>query len=205
MSLLDLIYPPACMHCHASLDTHAPLCPECLESFTLLSEEGHCGKCFTEIPTIVGTCKPCQEIRHSTSKLSSCFDAYGPAKSLVKGFEQGQYHLAKDIAAYLLIQLDLLRFPTFDTITIAPNHFQSPQALIAKEVAKALNCPFKFTLKRHFTPNPTFSLKKKCNIINQKVLLLGISMQTRNTLRSAAWALDLGGPETIYGMTFCAT
>lgn len=68
-----------------------------------------------------------------------------------------------------------------------------------------LHTPFKLVLKRQLTPTPAFALRKKCNIINQKVLLLDISMETRATIRSAGWALERGGAETIYGVTFCAT
>lgn len=204
--ILKLLYPPKCIHCDTLLVKHQLLCPLCLETFTLIPEEGHCQKCFGEISTVSGTCKPCREISHPFVQLSSCFDAYGPAQSIASALlNKHHFHFAKDIASFLTIQLERLKYPSFDLLTLVPGYFHTPHLAVAKELSRLLNTPLKMLLKRHLTPYPSFSLRKKCNIINQRVLLLDISMETRTTIRTAAWALDRGGPETIYGMTFCAT
>ena len=203
---LDLLYPPKCIHCNTLLAAHCLLCQECLDTFTLIPEEGRCSKCFAEIPTVTGICKPCRQIAHPFQKLGACFDAYGPAKSIANALlKQRHFHFAKDIASFIVIQLEALKYPSFDILTLVPSYFHTPHLIVAKEISRILNLPFRNLLIRHLTPYPSFSFRKKCNIINQKVLLLDISMQTRSTMRCAAWALDRGGPETIYGMTFCAT
>lgn len=204
--LLDLLYPPKCIHCNTMLAAHALLCSECLETFLLIPEDGRCMKCFCEIDTVTGICKPCREISHPFYKLAACFDAYGPARSIANALlKQRHFHFAKDIASFIIIQLEALKYPSFDAFTLVPGHFHTPHLAIAKELSRMLSIPFRNLLTRRLTPYPSFSLRKKCNIINQNVLLLDISMQTRSTIRSAAWALDRGCPETIYGMTFCAT
>ncbi|MBS0629711.1 MAG: ComF family protein [Verrucomicrobia bacterium] len=204
--ILDLLYPPKCLHCDASLPKHQLLCCVCLDLFTLLSAEGHCSKCFGEIGTVSGICKPCREMAHPFARLSACFDGYGPAGSIARALlSQNQFHFAKDIASFIVIQMERLKYPPIDLLTIVPGYFFNRHQFMAKELALMLNIPFKHLLKRHLTPNPTFSPRKKCNIINQKVLLLDISMKTRTTIRSAGLALERSGAETIYGMTFCAT
>lgn len=204
--MIDLLYPPKCIHCSVLLQKHQLLCPDCIETFSLIPDEGHCSKCFAEIPTVVGICKACRQISHPFAKLSACFDAYGPARSISNAFlKQHRFHFAKDIASFIVIQLEALKYPPFDIVTLVPGYFNNPNLDVVRQVARMLNYPFKKLLKRQLTPNPSFSLRKKCNIINQKVLLLDMNMQTRLTIRTAAWALDRGGPETIYGMTFCAT
>lgn len=101
--------------------------------------------------------------------------------------------------------MERLHFPQFDLITTLPGYFFNRNQQIGEEVARMLGRPYKRLLKRNLTPQPAFSLRKKCNIINQTVLLLDIGMRTRSTIRSAGWALERGGAETIYGMTFCVT
>jgi len=204
--ILDLLYPPKCLYCETALKCNRPFCSACQELFTLLDQEGHCSKCFAEITTPSGICRPCREIAHPFARLCTCFDAFGPAQSLVNGLtKQHQFHFAKDIAALLLIQIERLGFPPFDLITIVPKYFRRRDQILAKELSVSLSIPFKLILRRELKPIPIFSLRKKCNIINQKVLLLDISMETRTTIRSAGWALQQSGAETIYGMTFCAT
>lgn len=203
---LDLVYPPRCFHCDLSLKAHQLLCPQCLDLFTLIPQEGRCRKCFGEIAAVSGICKPCREVAHPMAELGACFDAYGPAKSIANALmNQSNFHFAKDIAAFILVQLEKLNYPSFDLLTIVPSYFFHRHQNVAKELSKLLKIPFKNLLKRHLTPKPSFTVRKKCNIINRRVLLLDISMETRTTIRTAAWALDHGGPEMIYGMTFCAT
>ena len=205
-TFLDLVYPPSCLHCDALIQNGVLLCPECLENLSFLTLEGHCAKCFSPISMMSGVCKSCRKISHPFRKLASCFDGYGSGISLSRAYvHSGQGYLAKEIASYIVVQLDQLRFPHFETITSVPTYFNHPLTPIGNELAHLLGCRYIPLLKRHFVPSPCFSLKNGCNIINQNVLLLDMCMQTPATIRSAGWALDEGNPENIYGMTFCAT
>ncbi|NGX47614.1 MAG: hypothetical protein K1000chlam3_00993 [Chlamydiae bacterium] len=206
INILNVLYPPSCIACNALLEKNTHFCSHCQEEFTLLPEEGHCVKCFAEISMIRGTCKPCRKVTHPFRKLAACFDSYGPGKSLLRTFlQEKNSHLAKDIASYIVVQLHQLSFPSFGAIIVLPKRFQHPFTLVAKEVAKMLEVPFVPILKRRFASKNVFSVKKKWNIINKGVLLLDTEMQERTEIRSAGWALKERLPETIYGMTFCAT
>ncbi len=206
MTVLDLLYPPTCIACQAMLPKNAHFCLQCMEEFALLPEEGHCVKCFADIPMIRGTCKPCRKIAHPFRKLAGCFDSYGPGKKLLQTFlQERSIHLAKNIASYMIVQLHQLAFTDLTAIVVLPKSFQTPFALVAKEMTKMLEIPLVPILKRCFSPKPQFTLKKKCNIIHKRVLLLDSEMTERIDMRTAGWALQEGLPEIIYGMTFCAT
>ncbi len=206
MSLIDLLYPPACYHCNRRLLEKGALCQDCIDQLTLLTQEGHCYKCFCSIPAIVGTCKPCRKLSHPFKQLGACFDSFGPAQSLMQAYLAEKHQkFAKLIASYIVFQLSNLNYPNFQTITMVPNHFVNPHFVIGIEVAKMLEVPFKPLIFRKLSSEKTFVLKKKCNIINQLVLLIDLQMDKRETIRSAAWALDEGRMENLYGITFCAT
>lgn len=168
--------------------------------------EGRCLKCFAEIATLTGICRECRSQPHPFRKLSSCFENRGAARSLLHSFwKRGHFAFAKDIAAYLVVQMYQLDYPIPDLIIPIPDLLFQPHFLLAKEVAKMVNRPFLPLLKRHWTVEPTFSLKKRCNIMNQIVLLVDMQMQTPTSIRAAAWAVEAGDPSLIFGMTVCVT
>ena len=187
------------------MEKHTRFCSDCLSHFTLMAPEGHCEKCFSSISTLSGTCRSCRGKRHAMQKLGSCFESFGPAQTLLQTFlSSGQPHFAKEIACLIIVQLESLRFPDFDAITMVPNCFSNPQYAIGKEVARLLEIPFLITLKKAIRVQPQFVLKRNCNFIDQRLLLLHTEVKTRLTVRNAADALALGWPQTLYGMTFCA-
>lgn len=203
MSLLNLLYPPRCYHCDTELKEKRYFCVSCTDQLTLLSPEGHCAKCFRLIPNLKGICVHCRTFTHPFSRLSACFDAYGPGTCLIKAFlGHKHYSLATEIASFMYLQLTRLRYPEFQTITMVPKFLKNPQYAVGEELSSLLGVPFIPVLKN---TKSKFALKKKCNILNQVVLLVDLSMNTRETMRSAAWAIDRGYVETIYGLTFCAT
>jgi predicted amidophosphoribosyltransferase len=205
MILLDLFFPPTCMHCEASLAKHTPLCSNCLEQMQLLPEEGHCQKCFAQMGKAFGTCKSCQKLSHALYRLGCCFEAYGPARTYLQAFlVRRRFYLAKDLAAFIILQLNRLHFPDFDLITMVPKQLRNFQYAVGKEVSKMLKVPFHPVLGKEWSRTPTYSLKKRANIINKKVLLIDLFMHSRQTIRGAASALKKGLPESLYGITFCA-
>lgn len=153
---------------------------------------------------ITGTCRSCRKMSHPFQRMGVCFDSLSPAKTFLSLFyEHYRFHFVKDIAASIVVQLERLQFPSFQLITTIPYFFRNPQNQIAQELSKMLQIPFKSILKRNFTPYPSFTLKKKCNIINQVVLLLDLAMENQEAFRASAWALNRGMAENIYGMRFC--
>lgn len=161
-------------------------------------------KCFREISERKGTCKDCRQKRSPFRKLATCFDSFGTGKTLLEKYKKYRSN-EKDLAAFIVLQLEALEFAPFEVIVDVPSYFSSPFRMIAKEVAKMLCLIRVPILKRSLTPRPHFSLKKKCSIINKKVLLLSSEMHSREEVQAAGWALKEGRPEVIDGMTFCAT
>lgn len=153
-----------------------------------------------------GTCLSCREKSSPFRKLAACFDSFGPGKSLLLQFENHKtVENAKTIAAYFIIQSEKLRFPPFEVIIDLPRYFSSPFAMVAKEMAKMWGIESLSSLKKLLKPNPQYILKKKCNIMNKTVLFIGNEMEQRSDMEAAGWALQEGWPQTLYGMTFCAT
>lgn len=204
--ILDLLYPPTCLHCKEPLEKKGHFCSHCLEEFTLERVEGKCAKCFGEIPQLRGTCKTCRKKAHPYRRYGYCFEAYGPAKSLVNAFLKGKHsYLAKELAAYLVVQLEALNYPSFDLITTVPKPFSRSHNLVGKELSLMLGIPFKPVLKLRLLTDPPLVVKKKCTIINQNVLLFEINAHTLNEVRSACQALQNGWCESAYGIAFCGT
>lgn len=206
MILVNALYPPHCLHCGQEMEKHARLCSHCLSHFTLIVPEGRCEKCFSPISTLRGTCKSCREKRHVMRKLGACFESFGPASTLLQTFlKTGHPHLAREIASLIVLQIDSLQFPDFDAVTMIPNCLFNPQYVIGREVAKLLSIPFLTTLRKEVRVEPLFTLKRNCNLIHKRLFLLHTVMTTRQLIRGAAEALSHGWPQTLYGMTFCAT
>jgi len=203
---LDLIYPPTCLHCKEGLCAHAIFCPDCLTQFTLLSDEGRCQKCFAEIDQMKGTCPPCRKKRHPYKRLASCFENHGPAQTLLSTFwKHKEWGFAKELASYLVVQLDQLAYPPPDLITFVPELFSSAPKILSREVSLLLSLPLVALLGRHIRPEPAFFFKNRCNIVGKSVLLISMETSTRQTITNAASTLQEGEPETIFGITLCAS
>ena len=206
MSLVDVLYPPRCLCCKEGMDSHSRFCRNCLTHFTLLSSEGRCEKCFSSIPNLKGICKPCRGKRHHLRTLGACFDCYGPAKALLEAFyHTKQPHFAKEIASFIVIQLEALKFPSFDLLTMIPQALSNPQYAIGREVSRLLSVPFRPTLQRRISKEVQFLPKRNCNLIDKKLLLLHTNLNTCQTVCKAAEVLASRWPNSIYGMSFCAT
>lgn len=206
MNLLDILYPPRCLHCHDALIEHQRFCKTCLSHFTLLPREGHCTKCGAVISLISGTCKTCRTHSHQLKRLGVCFDEFGPASSLVHSFLRTQHpELAREIASLMVIQIVALDFGDFDIVTMVPNAIFNPQYAVGRLVAKALTIPFIPAIRREIKPGINFVLKGHCNLIHKRLLLLDLTTTKRLPIQRAAQALSKGWPQTQHGLTFCAT
>lgn len=203
MNLWDVIFPRSCFHCQTTIKNHL-FCSDCLQQLTLIPREGRCLKCFEEISLRKGICNSCRKLAHPFKELAACFEDFGPAKTLLHAFEnKHQFLCAKDVAAFITMQIYALYWPIPDVIIPLPQHFTKNTQKIVKELSHFLHCPSKSILRKRWELIPQFSLKKKCNIYRQRVLLVATTMHSRDCLRSAAKVLEEGSPLEIYGMAFC--
>lgn len=170
----------------------------------MLSQEGRCLKCFEEISLRKGTCKSCRNLVHPFRQMAACFDSFSPAKMLLHALENKQHFLcAKDIAAFMMMQIDAFNWPIPDLVVPLPQHFSRSTQMIAKALSGLLQCRLEVSLRKKWELSPQFILKKKCNIYRQRVLLLTTEMESCTSMRTAARVLEEGGPLEIYGMAFC--
>lgn len=170
----------------------------------MLPPEGRCVKCFEEISLRKGVCKSCRTLVHPFRAMAACFDSYSPAKKLLHALETKQQFLcAKDIAAFMMMQIDAFAWPIPDSVVALPEHFSRTNQLIAKALSQLLQCRLDIPLRKKWVLSPQFTLKKKCNIYRQKVLLLTTEMESYTLMRAAAQVLEEGSPLEIYGMAFC--
>lgn len=197
--ILDLIYPKVCQYCQILMEENQIFCASCLEKLSLIPSIGRCQKCFQEISLNFGVCKPCRKRRHSLKTVAGCFEHFGPAVSMIHALKKGRFYLAKDMAAFMVLQIDRLGWPLPDCIVSVPRRATK---LLATELSKMLGKLCCFVLRRKIGSYPSeFFLKKKCNISHQIVLLVDLQMKSRRTLNAAAKALR-EQPCTIYGLSF---
>lgn len=226
-NLLDIVYPPLCLHCFTCLEKEGFFCPSCQTILTLIETKGRCSVCFSE--DLLGAAKVCGACQKNPSFIShraAALDYEGPAASLVKHFKYGgQTYLAEGAAAYLATQLIALEWPFPDLIIPVPislsRHWMrgyNQSALLAKELSKILQRPYCESLGRksgdysqaglNYTQRcslsrETFSLKLHEQLEDKIILLIDDVLTTGSTLRQCGEVLMEASPRKIYGLTLC--
>ena len=226
-SFLRVFFPPLCVHCQdptAKLKTK--LCTTCLEQMSLLEIEGRCPRCFNEKES--GACTRCRQKSSPFRRMIAAFEYAGPAASLVQQLKfGGRQELAKDLAAWMVIQFLKLEVPLPDLIVPVPQPLArtftrgySQSLLLAKEIGLLLDRPVGDLLKKKSGDFPqtgllreqrenlaagAISWKSHCSISDKVVLLVDDVMTTGSTLRHSARTLEEGFPAALYALTFCMT
>jgi len=228
-SVVDLIYPPLCLHCDESLDKEDSLfCKDCLKLLSLIDHEERCPYCFSADFDVENTkcCKKCLENPPLLTRMGAAFDYEGVAASLIKQLKYGgQPFLAKGAAAYLVAQFIHLDWPMPDCIVPMPmatlrriERGYNQSLLLAESVGALLNRPVFDVLKRksgEFSQaglnhkqrleltSKSFSIKEEVKLHDQCILLIDDVMTTGSSLNSCAHALQSLYPQTIYSLTVC--
>lgn len=226
-SVVDLIYPPFCLHCEESMSEGAIFCAPCLELLQVIDPKERCPYCFSgEFDRRQPCCAACYQRTHKRQRMAAAFDYEGPAATLVKRMKYGGMpYLAKGAAAFLVVQFVALGWPLPDCVVPVPmdalkrlDRGYNQSALLAAHVADLLHCPMKEVLKRSrgsfsqaglshqqrleleahvFEAAPAADLRDKC------ILLIDDVMTTGSTLGCCAEALHALYPKAIYALTVC--
>jgi len=229
-SLTQLFYPAQCLHCQDFIEPgETVFCSACMSLLELIDPEERCQTCFEILPTNSShACAYCKKHPSLFYRCGAAFDYIGPAASLVKRLKYGnQPHLAKGIAAYLVMQFIQLDWPFPDALIPVPISFThwldrgyNQSALIAEEMAHLLKVPILNVLKRksgdfsqasltvdqrYALKNQTFKLKKRHCIKDQTLLLIDDVVTSGTTLNKCAESLMAGHPATLYALSFCKT
>lgn len=222
---MNLIFPKLCLHCKAVLEKKKRLCADCLKEFELIPPETRCLHCFSALEEQRQVCLLCRRKPLPLRRVAAAFEQIGPAASLLSQFRGSQHYLAKEIAAFLLVQFYKLQWPLPDLITAVPSSFLSrlekgyhPSFLIAKELGKMVDRPAHLLLKRRWTapssqalsiekrkelPVDTFTWKKRISIADQTLLIIDDLLVTGTSLSHTATQLQEGCPKALYGLVFC--
>ncbi len=228
-SIVDLIYPPLCIHCDESLDRDDSLfCKSCLELLSLIVPEERCPYCFS-VDFNAETekcCQWCLEHPPLFERMGAAFDYEGVAASLIKQMKYGgQPFLAKGAAAYLVAQFVRLDWPMPDCIVPMPmaplrrlERGYNQSLLLAESVGAFLNRPVLDVLKKRSgefsqaglnyqqrlqLSKESFSVKDGFKLHDQCVLLIDDVMTTGSSLNCCARALEALYPEKLYALTVC--
>jgi len=230
-SLTHFVYPAHCLYCHNFLPPAAPvLCHSCASELKLLDPIEHCQKCFNfNLEANHPICHECLQRPSLFNKVGAAFNYEGPAAELVKQLKYyNQSYLAQGMAAFLVLQFDLLKWPLPDLIVPVPisklhaiERGYNQSALLAVHMQKMLKVSIdnkalshrsntfsqsSLTLvQRKNLATKSFVLNKKANVTDKIILLIDDVMTSGLTLQRCAEALSAGGPKSIYGLTFCHT
>lgn len=228
-SLLNLLYPPHCLHCTESLESVDQLiCANCSSLMELLNPIEYCNQCFSNICLLDdGICKLCHHKKQLIKRSASCFEYVGPAASIIKKFKYANNpQLARGIAAFMAAQFVLLDWPKPDLIAPVPitlTHWfergYNQSALIAEHLGELIDAPVEELLvrssgdfsqaglnreQRQQLKAVSFKLKPSREKLYDKTLLLVDDVYTTgSTLECCASALSGGFPSQIYALTFC--
>lgn len=230
-SILDLIYPPLCLHCNESLETGCPIfCHTCLSLLEQIDPSMRCPFCFSSDFNNESQkcCEQCRKSPRNIKRIASVFDYEGPPATLVKHLKYGgQSYLAKGCGAYLAAQFLNLNWPMPDIIIPMPmarlRKFErgyNQSELLAQSFAKLMNCPVSKALKRRsgdfsqagLDHRQRLSLKSDSFYVqngdcfhDKKLLIVDDVMTTGSSLNCCAEALLPFFPQGIYAMTLCRT
>jgi predicted amidophosphoribosyltransferase len=146
-SLLQLVYPSLCLHCHVALKKRGVLfCPACLEQISLIETKGRCWTCFSELYR--GRCEQCMRRSVVIHRQIAACEAMGPARSLLKGLHEGWMTCIRAAASLMAYQWLEQKLPLPECLVPLPIAFWHKQRrgfdlhfLLAKELGAIFSIP----------------------------------------------------------------
>jgi ComF family protein len=195
-------------------------CKGCHAFFELIDPFSRCPYCFSENEG-KRPCLDCIQKKKWQIKMASSLDYLGPVSTLIKKLKYGYMpYLAKLGAAFMLLQLERLKWPLPDIIVPVPsrhwfygtNHayllgsflahsIKRPCINLIKRKAGDLSQARLSKRQREELPQKSFRLKKNAKIEDQIILLVDDVITTGTTIRHCAEALADGFPAKLYALS----
>ena len=221
--LLQIIFPPICLHCREATELGKHLCKACSEHLSLLSLEGRCKRCLAQE---TGRCERCIDKKMPFRRLIAAFEYQGPAAVLLRAFKHSKRtEFAKDLAAFMAVQFIKADLPLPDLIVPVPQSLAhkvsrgfNQSYLLALELGKLLERPVYDVLKRRggdfsqtgltreqreAMSESAFAWKDQRGIADKTVLVVDDVMTTGTTLAHVGHVLEEGYPACLYAITCC--
>lgn len=227
-SLVDLLYPPLCLHCANTVEQRdASFCASCQSLLELIHPDERCPHCFSPQYHVENKlCLHCKQRYPVLNHIAAAFDYIGPAATLVKKMKySNQPHLAKGAAGYMVAQFLQLNWSLPDMIIPIPmplTHWiergYNQSELLAQHFSNIIGCPVQNALERRSGDysqagltleqrkalnSDKFYLKNNVNITDKTILLIDDVMTSGSTMRQCAEVLFDAYASSIYGLTLC--
>ncbi|MDP2173057.1 MAG: ComF family protein [Candidatus Cloacimonadaceae bacterium] len=223
LPLLDLLFPPACFHCHGRMETASLIvCDTCLELNGALDEDV-CKKCGTPLES--EDCDVCAENEFYFDIARAAYRFSGPMQTIIhqlkyNGMVSPVSFIVKGMQTTVNANAEL---SDIDFITAVPLHrvrrrergFNQSE-LLARALAKALGVKYADPVSRHqYTESQTrlhkqqriknlggaFKLRHKADLTNKRVLLIDDVFTTGSTVNEVSQVLKSGGAGYIAVLT----
>jgi hypothetical protein len=188
-SLLDLFFPPLCLHCAAA--TAIPyFCPECWISSQLLDPEGRCLHCFEEITEPTGLCGRCHHKPLLPFPRAALFAKEAPICRLIDREES-----IAPVAGFAFYQWMRLHWTDPDLIASIPPH----RPKIARFFSEFTQKPCPNLFRRATWPLHPLRWEVKQQMIEEDMtLLLFDNGCTFKELQMACQAIAQAFPKKVY-------
>jgi predicted amidophosphoribosyltransferase len=217
--LIDVFYPPLCLHCQTRLAFKEPLfCATCLEQITLIEGQERCRVCFAELGK--GRCERCSHRPVIVHRQLAACEAFGPAQTLVHALNQGRKECIPAAASLMAYQWLKHNLPIPDFLIPLPLSFWQKQRHgfdlnreLCQELSKLFTCSMCSALKlrfdrKHFLAEGEFKscfqpiARKQKHLVDRHLLLIAPTLDDAQ-LRQAASELKAAFPTRIDALTFC--
>jgi predicted amidophosphoribosyltransferase len=218
--LLNLFYPPLCLHCQALLSNRQLLfCPICLEQISLIDAKERCRTCFAEIDR--GKCNRCIKRKVVIQHQIAACEMFGPAKTILNGIQSGKRECIPAAASLMAYQWLEMKMPLPDFLVPLPSRFLEkqrwgfdPKFLLAFELSKIFAVPVKSILQKKFDRELFLTKgefqhrvqlsKRKKEILCDRSILIVVPILDDAQLRSIGKELKMHFPAQIDVLAFAA-
>jgi len=160
--LSDLLFPPACLFCHAPMPSGSCCCATCLADIAIWSHST-CARCGVELPETMapGPCGHCLSNPPAQSQTHSLYRYHGPVREAIlgwklQGHEAGVRWLVEQAMPGLRQQVGerCLLLPVPMPLSRMRKHGQHHAANLCRWIAKGAACGWEWRLLRRVGEQP---------------------------------------------------
>lgn len=228
VSLLDLIYPPYCLHCHIKLNNNSLyLCEDCMSQIKRIEGQDMCWKCGSYLGPHIGikqACPTCHN-RHLAFKRAIGFGCYeGTLQGLILQYKYGRETLlAEPLSNWaieclkqnqtILNETDIITTVPLSKAKLRQRGFNQSE-ILARQVSRAFSLPLSTTnlirikeipsqaslshTERFNNIKDAFAIKNPDEFEDKTVLLVDDVMTTGATASEISRLLKKNGAKCVY-------